>query len=474
MNNLTNNIVDNDKMFYIYSSELEGRLDPFYYQPSIRELENKVRKQSTKKLRNYISKISSGATPSVKEEEKYYSDKDNGIPFLRVQNLQPNGKINLEDVKYINQETHDKLLKRSQVAEHDLLVKITGVGRMAIASVAPDGFVGNTNQHMVVIKIEDKITSEYLSSYLNLDFVEKLASRRATGGTRPALDYPALKSIPIIENIDFSKIVEAEKQKAIKEKEAKELLDSIDDYLLGELGISIPERNNSLRARVFNVGFADISGDRWDPEYHYLHYSNLYNNILGSKYKTQILKHCIEHPIKGIEVGSKEYINEGIPFIRVADISNYGVDYSTEKRIKIELYNDLKEIYQPQAGDLLYTKDGTIGFCYLLKEVRPSILSSGILRLKSKIGIDKLYLQFVLSSKLYNTLANRESIGTVIKHLNIDNFMKIPVPLPKLEEQIKIASHIQNIRDKAKFIQEEANKILDQAKLDLQNSLLNQ
>ena len=474
MDNLTNNLVDNDKMFYVYSSELEGRLDPLYYQPSIRGLEKKVRKQSTKKLRNYISKISSGATPSVKEEEKYYSDKENGIPFLRVQNLQTNGKINLKDVKYINKETHNKLLKRSQVAEHDLLVKITGVGRMAIASIAPDDFVGNTNQHMVVIKTDNKKTSEYLSSYLNLDFVEKLASRRATGGTRPALDYPALKSIPIIENIDFTQIVKAEKQKAIKEKEAKELLDSIDAYLLDELGISIPERDNRLQARVFNVDFSDISGNRWDPEYHYLYYSNLYNNILGSKYKTQMLKYCVEDPIKGIEVGSKEYISEGIPFIRVADVTNYGVDYNTEKRIKVELYNELKETYQPQIGDLLYTKDGTIGFCYLLEEAKPAILSNGILRLKSKVEIDKQYLQFVLSSNLYNTLANRESIGTVIKHLNIDNFMKIPIPLPKLEEQIKIASHIKDIRDKAKQIQEEANNILNHAKIDLQNSILNQ
>ena len=200
MYNLSQHI-DANKVFIIHRSKVEGRLDAEYYKTDIRQLENEIRAKSKKKLSDYIVRISSGATPSVQEEEKFYSERENGIPFLRVQNLQTNGKISLEDVKYINKETHENYLKRSQVSEGDLLVKITGVGRMAIASVAPDNFEGNTNQHMVVIKTENKNINKYLANYLNLDIVEKLASRRATGATRPALDYSALKSIPIIEKM---------------------------------------------------------------------------------------------------------------------------------------------------------------------------------------------------------------------------------------------------------------------------------
>jgi type I restriction enzyme S subunit len=60
---------------------------------------------------------------------------------------------------------------------------------MAIASVAPKNFVGNTNQHMVVVKTGNVAISKYLAHYLNLDIIEKIASRHSTGGTRPALDY---------------------------------------------------------------------------------------------------------------------------------------------------------------------------------------------------------------------------------------------------------------------------------------------
>jgi hypothetical protein len=210
--------VNPNKVFLLQTSELEKRLDPFYYIPELKELEEKVREKNVEPLRHFVKSVSSGATPKTAEKEKYYSDKENGIPFLRVQNLSSTGILDYENCKYINKETHEGYLKRSQVKGGDLLVKITGVGRMAIASVAPDGFVGNTNQHMVVIKTGSKEVSTILASYLNSDIGEKLASRRATGGTRPALDYPALLSIPILYDERILTIT----KKAVDEKNKKQ------------------------------------------------------------------------------------------------------------------------------------------------------------------------------------------------------------------------------------------------------------
>jgi hypothetical protein len=78
---------------------------------------------------------------------------------------------------------------------------------MAVASVVPQDFEGNINQHIVAIRTKDAKTSEALAAYLNLDIAEQLASRRSTGGTRPALDYPALLSIPIISDQRIPQLV---------------------------------------------------------------------------------------------------------------------------------------------------------------------------------------------------------------------------------------------------------------------------
>ena len=92
--------LNKSRVFILQKSELEKRLDPFYYVPELLELEKKVLAKEPKKLRDYVVGISSGATPKTTESEKYYSEKGNGIPFLRVQNLSPTGILEFDDCKY--------------------------------------------------------------------------------------------------------------------------------------------------------------------------------------------------------------------------------------------------------------------------------------------------------------------------------------------------------------------------------------
>ena len=140
--------IDPDKIFLVNFSELEGRLEPEFYKPSLASLEKHIRSFSSHRLKDYALSIAGGATPKKTEADKFYSDSESGIPFLRVQNLQISGELSLDDCVYINEDTHNGMLKRSQVEEGDLLVKITGVGRMAIASIAPDGFVEIGRAHV--------------------------------------------------------------------------------------------------------------------------------------------------------------------------------------------------------------------------------------------------------------------------------------------------------------------------------------
>jgi hypothetical protein len=252
--------------------EITGRHDARYYFPKFIHLEDRVAHPATGKLRDYSLGSAGGATPKAEEKEKYYSDDPaTGIPFIRVQNLSVSGELSLDDVKLINLETHDGMLARSHVGPDDLLTKITGVGRMAVSSVPPPGFVGNINQHLVRIKTKDRQTSEVLAAYLNTDLAEQLATRRATGGTRPALDYPALRSIPIIFDERILPIAAAARDRRNEHlAEAAALLASIDVYLLSELGIALPpETESTLANRTFRVKAHELGGWRFDP--HALH-----------------------------------------------------------------------------------------------------------------------------------------------------------------------------------------------------------
>lgn len=319
-----------------------------------------VEKQTKHKLRDFIKRMGSGITPKVTEYDNYYSDSDNGIPFLRVQNLSPEGLV-YSDCKYINRKTHFGMLKRSQVFQGDLLIKITGVGRMAITSIAPEGFEGNVNQHIVVVKTKKPELNEQIAAFLNSDIGEMLAKRRSTGGTRPALDYAALRSIPIILNKDIPDIMtQAYTKKLEKEKEARYLLESIDAYLLKELGLtSFSEKENEHTNRIFFSCSSKVLGSRLDPYYHEPNFDMNLKHIESCKYPIIPLKEIAAGKlIKGILPNESQKDGE-CKVIQISDINSDGT-------IVVNGNITSKHIYLPkhklQKGDVLIVITGaTIG-----------------------------------------------------------------------------------------------------------------
>ena len=111
--------------------------------------------------------------------KSYIDEKKNiEVNICHINNLQSFESVEIQSAT--NLRWSSKLItflacNGDDLSEGDLLVKITGVGRMAIASVAPEGVIGNTNQHMVVVKTGNKEISKYLARYLNLDIIEKRA-----------------------------------------------------------------------------------------------------------------------------------------------------------------------------------------------------------------------------------------------------------------------------------------------------------
>lgn len=441
--------IDKEKIFIINRSEIEGRLEPEFYRPTIASLEKCIRLLATHKLRDYALYMAGGATPKKTEADKFYSDSVSGIPFLRVQNLQTNGELSLDDCVFINKETHNGLLQRSQVAEGDLLVKITGVGRMAIASVAPKGFVGNTNQHMVVIKTGDAEISKYLARYLNLDIIERIASRHSTGGTRPALDYPSLKNLPIIEGIDFSIIDDAIAQKKRRELQAEDMLNSIDDYLLGELDIKLPEtKTQTLQDRIFTVNISEIRDGRIDPK------SVLFlgEYAKSATYENVQLKQ-IATIVKGDSITSDKVNKDGqYPVIAGGQTSPYNHDVFNYK------------------GDVITVSASGAYSGYVWYHDNP-IFASDCSVINSKNG------QF-LTKFLFEVLKAQQPLiyllqqGAGQPHVYPDDLGKLWIPVVPISKQQEIVNHITAIRQQAKSLQEEEKEILEQAKQKVESMIL--
>lgn len=470
--------IDNNKVFIVQRSEIEGRLEPEFYRPSIADLEKIIRGKSSHKLRDYALSVSGGATPKKTEGDKYYADKETGVPFLRVQNLNTDGTLSLDDCLYINNDTHEGMLQRSQVAEGDLLVKITGVGRMAVASVAPEGFIGNTNQHMVVIKTGNKEISKYLARYLNLDIIEKIASRHSTGGTRPALDYPSVKNLPIIKGIDFSPIDRAIEIKKQKESEAQQLLDSIDAYILNELGITLPEIKTDLKSRVFLVNRSGLEA-RLDPYYSQEYFKEAFNALARGNYPLYSIKSLSSLITSGItpKSGGEAYTDDketGIPFIRSGNIDiNGNFDFEDLLYLKPEIHECIMKSSQVHKNDLMIAIVGaTIGQVGIFLDEREANINQAIALVRLKDGNDVQYVKELIKSQVGQLSLNRLKRPVARANINLEEISTIKIPLPPFTKQQEIANHINAIRQQAKQLQEEGKSILENAKKEVEQMIL--
>lgn len=500
------------RVFILQKSELEKRLDPFFYVPELLELEKKVLAKKPKKLRDYVVSVSSGATPKTTESELYYAEKENGLPFLRVQNLSPTGVLEFDDCKYINYETHNGMLKRSQVSAGDLLVKITGVGRMAVASVAPDGFIGNINQHVCVIKTGSKEISETLAAFLNSDIGEKLASRRSTGGTRPALDYSALLSIPIIEDKRIlqitNKVIE---QKQKNESEVEKLLASIDDYLLNELGIELPKETYYLQAedfnkvnepkeefghhiilienfkldeqnklvqkkRIFITNLSEVTGSRFDPFYHQAYFIEVEKSINANKYQADILRNQLSFIESGSRPkGGATRDDEGILSLGGEHVNSFcEVQVRTAKYIPLEFHQSILST-ETKLNDILFVKDGAttgkVGMINKMEYVGQNI-NEHVFLLRPNATINAFYLVNYLNSKVAQIIIKKLIAGATVTGITKDALKSLPIPIPPLDKQKEIAEHITIIRQQAQLLKDKTKEALAQASEEIEKILI--
>lgn len=115
-----------------------------------------------KKLKNISIKILSGNTPKGGSEVYV----DNGIMFFRSQNVWRN-KLVLDDIAYIDDETHKKMQK-SSLKHGDILMTKTGrintenssLGRASMY-LGEDG-MANINGHVYLIRLKEEILNEFV------------------------------------------------------------------------------------------------------------------------------------------------------------------------------------------------------------------------------------------------------------------------------------------------------------------------
>lgn len=133
----------------------------------------------------------------------------------------------------------------------------------------------------------------------------------------------------------------------------------------------------------------------------------------------------------------KEYLEDGeYNLVTGIDFKGNKIDFDKCYYVTKQRYEQDKNI-QLKVGDVLVTKDGTIGKVALIEELKkPATLNSGVFVVRDKKNkLIPQYLKSALLTSNFENFINSLKTGSTIAHLNQEAFLKYKIPVPSIEEQ---------------------------------------
>ena len=140
---------------------------------------------------------------------------------------------------------------------------------------------------------------------------------------------------------------------------------------------------------------------------------------------------------------SEEYQDEGAYLITGVDFLDGSICWEKCEHVPMKRWEEAKDI-QIQNGDLLITKDGTVGKVAIVSDMPgETSLNSGVLRIMPIEGYSHRFLYWVLKSEVFWNWFNYKNAGnSTIIHLYQGDFAEFIYAFPNYEEQELIADYL--------------------------------
>lgn len=460
--------------FTVYSNEIGGRIDSHFYRPEFIKFYDSIKKSKfeVKTIDGVAFKVTSGATP--KSKGAAYTTKEQGIPFIRSGDINEDKTINFDEVLYIKPEIHNKLLGGSKLKKGDVLIATVGatIGQVSIYDYDKEA---NINQAIALVRLTDQINPEYVKAFLLSSLGQKQLDRIKRPVARANINLDEIRNIQIIfppikiQNKVVSFMNETYAKQKSKELEAQQCLDSIDDFVLDELKIKVPELKEQM---TYAVNANDIQNNRCGVYYYQPKFEEVEKTIKKGKFEVKELNDFITKIHYGASV-KNEYVDEGVPFLRILNLKPNKIDLRRVVKLPETMRKDLGNAFVSE-GDLLISRSGTVGVVSVVpKEADGFAFGSFMIKFCLNNEINKTYVSVWLNTKLQRLLTEREKIGAIQGNITIETIKNFKVPFPPNPSQNKIAEEVKQRMQKAVALQKDANEILEKVKKEVERIILN-
>jgi type I restriction enzyme S subunit len=153
---------------------------------------------------------------------------------------------------------------------------------------------------------------------------------------------------------------------------------------------------------------------------------------------------------------------DGRAVITAKNIFDNKIDFSISDFTSVEAYNSLSEKDKPMVGDILITKDGTIGRAAIVNKESFCISQSvAVIWLRSTTKINRRFLLYYLESPYAQNWIKNNTQGSTIKHLSISDLPRLSIPLPCYQEQCQV---VQELDEKLSLVENLRKTIVENIK----------
>ena len=337
-------------------------------------------------------------------------------PYLRVADMYPGG-VDQSKIKYVPEEAFSGI-RHYRIYREDIFISVAGT--LGIVGVVPPELEG-ANLTENADRITDiKCERDYLKYWLMSQPIQQAIESIQTIGAQPKL------ALGRIAKFDIAIPRDSAEQRAIVEA-----LSDVDSFLRA-LTNQIAKKQAIKQAAMQQLLTGKTRLPRFKDEWSELNMARDF--VLKARIGWQGLT-------------TAEYLTAGKYFLVTGtDFVDGCVDWSRCCYVDHCRFKQDKNI-QLRLGDVLLTKDGTIGKAGFVDVLPgPATLNSGVfvIRPKTDACVSK-YMYYVLTSHIFEDFLGRLQAGSTISHLYQKDFVNFSFAAPQIDEQRAIVDFLSDM-----------------------------
>lgn len=379
-------------------------------------------------------------------------DNNTKFAYIRVADFQDNGTINLQNIKFINENTYN-VLKNYKIYDDNLYISIAGtIGKSGIIPKELNGAILTENA-VKLEYIQNNISNKFMY-FFTLSNIFKTQIQTSTKiVAQPKLAITRLKQI----QIPLPPLKEQERIVGILDESFAKIDESI--KILEQDLLNLDELMQSALQKAFNP-LKDNAKE---------------NYKLPQGWEWKSLGEISNLIQNGFAASKNNEIPSGYVHLRTHNISTDGnLNFDTLIKIKREFIKEKQSFIE--KNDILFNNTNStelVGKTALVTQNYNYAFSNHLTKIKLKNQYNSklvvFYFVLLLKNKYFEKICH-QWIGQ--SGINIDKLKKIQIPLPPLKEQEQIAKHLDFVFEKTKALKELYTKELKDYE-ELKQSLLN-